>query len=112
MRRDIRTTQNEGGDFEQKNASFLLFFCVVVVGRWGGCCVKIIFHLIKSLSMRGGFSWLAKEGGERCYLCICHLFSFFSFFLSLHLPAPRAQTSKKYIHIIKSDCIPVLLLER
>ena len=111
MRRDIRATQNEGGDFEQK--TLLLFFCYFVLLLWagGGVVVKIIFHL-KSLSMRGVFSWLEKEGGERCYLCICHLFSFFSFFLSLHLPAPRAQTSKKYIHIIKSDCIPVLLLER
>ena len=112
MRRDIRTTQNEGGDFEQKNFFFSSVLLCCCCGQVGGVVVKIIFHL-KSLSMRGGFSWLAKEGGGKgaIYAYVTFFFSFLSFFL-FHLPAPRAQTSKKYIHIIKSDCIPVLLLER
>lgn len=80
MRRDIRTTQNEGGDFEQKNASsFLLFFCVVVVGRWGGCC-KNNFSSQKPFHAWGFF--VVGKGRRRKVLFMHMSPFFFLFFLS------------------------------
>ena len=36
MRRDIRTTQNEGGDFEQKNVFFSSVLLCCCCGQVGG----------------------------------------------------------------------------
>ena len=75
----------------KKTLSLILFFCPHQSVK----CVLVVvknkfFFSCKSFPRVRFFLWLEKEGG-----CLCHLFSFF---LSLHLPAPRAQTSKKYIH--------------
>ena len=66
-------------------SKFFFFF-------WWFCLLKLCLSLSLSFLcflLRKYFLVVGKGG------CLCHLFSFF---LSLHLPAPRAQTSKKYIH--------------